>query len=113
MRRAEKLIDLRIDKAYRVACSGVAVNIMDIPKIFAFGKQKIAEGEDDGALAASIGAYVRTIAVKLVVLAVLAMNIPAAHADQSCFQMPDGSWRCRYVPPGDGCTSSNPISGCR
>lgn len=78
--KAEKLIDARIDRAYRAACSGVAINIMDIPKVFAFGKIKIAEGEDDQALASSIGHYVRSIAVKVAVLAILLANIPTAHA---------------------------------
>jgi hypothetical protein len=43
-----------IDAAYRASCTGanctgVQINIMDIPKVFAFGRQKIAEGEDDQA----------------------------------------------------------------
>jgi hypothetical protein len=58
MRNSKKQIDLRIEKAYRAGCSGVQINIMDIPKVFNFGRIKVAEGEDDASLAASIAAYV-------------------------------------------------------
>jgi alpha-D-ribose 1-methylphosphonate 5-phosphate C-P lyase len=59
--KAEKIAERRIDMAYRASCSGIPIDIMDIGKIFAFGQLKIAEGEDDTALAVSIRAYVETI----------------------------------------------------
>jgi len=58
MRNTRKLEDLRIDKAYRASCTGIQINILDIPKIFNFGHIKIAEGVDDAELASSIHAYV-------------------------------------------------------
>jgi len=61
--KADKLIDSRIDKAYRSTCSGIEINILDISKVFAFGRVKIEQGEDDAALAASVRAYVETIRV--------------------------------------------------
>lgn len=61
--KSEKLIDSRIDKAYRMTCSGIQINMLDIPKVFAFGRIRIMEGEDDAALASSIRAYVESIRV--------------------------------------------------
>jgi hypothetical protein len=60
--RAEKLIDKRIDAAYRATCSGVAINIMDITKVFAKGRELIATGVDDAALGVGLRAFVDTIA---------------------------------------------------
>jgi hypothetical protein len=57
-KQVEKAIDLRIEKAFGASCSGVPINIMDIGKVFNFGRIKINEGEDDASLAASIRAYV-------------------------------------------------------
>ena len=59
--KAEKIAERRVDMAYRATCSGIQINILDIPKIFAYGELKVAEGLDDAALAASIRAYVETI----------------------------------------------------
>lgn len=60
--RAEKLIDKRIETAYRASCSGVAINIMDIGKVFAEGRKLIATGVDDAALGVGLRAFVDTIA---------------------------------------------------
>lgn len=57
-----KLMDQRIERAYGASCSGVTIDIMDIGKVFEYGRIKIAQGEDDAALAASIRAYVNTLA---------------------------------------------------
>jgi hypothetical protein len=59
--KAEKVAEARVDRAYRATCCGIQVNIMDIPKIFAFGRIKVDAGEDDAQLAASVRAYVETI----------------------------------------------------
>ena len=61
--KEEKLIDKRIDLAYRKTCSGIQINMLDIPKVFKFGRIKIMEGEDDAALCSSIRAYVESIRV--------------------------------------------------
>lgn len=59
--KAEKEIDRRIDVAYRTNCSGVSINIMDIPKVFAVGRKAILEGADDSALGLKIREFVDTI----------------------------------------------------
>ena len=59
--KAEKLADVRIDRAYRRTCSGVQINILDIPNVFRVGTKAIADGADDTALDAAIVAYVATI----------------------------------------------------
>jgi hypothetical protein len=58
MSNSRKQINRRIENAYRASCSGVPINIMDISKVFNFGRIKISEGVDDTSLAASIRAYV-------------------------------------------------------
>jgi hypothetical protein len=59
--KAEKIAEKRVERAYYATCSGIRINIMDIPKVFEYGELKVAEGLDDAALAASIRAYVETI----------------------------------------------------
>lgn len=59
--KAEKLADKRIERAYYDTCSGIQINIMDIGKIFAFGRLKVEAGEDDEQLKSSIRNYVETI----------------------------------------------------
>lgn len=61
--KADKIAAGRIHSAYHRTCSNIQINIMDIGKIFAFGRTKIDAGEDDAALGASIRAYVETIRV--------------------------------------------------
>jgi hypothetical protein len=61
MSKADKLVNLRIDNAYHATCCGIQINMMDIPKVFAVGRQAIAEGVDDTALQSRIRAYVETI----------------------------------------------------
>lgn len=56
-----KAIDKRVEAAYYATCSGIQVNIMDIPKVFAEGRKAVAEGLDQDALAARILAFVQTI----------------------------------------------------
>lgn len=59
--KASRLADRRIDEAYRRSCSGIAINIMDIGKVFTIGRAAIARGENDAELAATLLAFVRTI----------------------------------------------------
>jgi hypothetical protein len=60
-KKAEKLADDRIDRAYRTRCSNIPIDIMDIPKVFAEGRKAIAGGADDQALGDTIAAFVETI----------------------------------------------------
>jgi len=59
--KGDKAIDLRVERAYYATCSGIQVDVMDIGKIFAFGRLKVLAGEDDAALGASLRAYVETL----------------------------------------------------
>jgi len=57
----EAKADKIVEKAYYATCSGIQIDIMDIGKVFAFGRTKIEAGEDFPALCASVRAYVETI----------------------------------------------------
>lgn len=60
--KAEKQAEARIEKAYRATCCGIAINMMDIGKVFAEGQKLIATGVDDAALGVGLRAFVDTIA---------------------------------------------------
>ena len=55
---AEKKLDKEIDQVYRANCANIQIDILDIPKIFAVGRQARAEGRD---LKEAIVAFVGTI----------------------------------------------------
>jgi hypothetical protein len=57
----EKQIENRISAAFSQRCSGVQVDIMDLSKISAVGRNAIAEGCDDKQLGDRIEAFVQTI----------------------------------------------------
>lgn len=63
--RAEKIArnraEKRIEAAYGLACSGVQIDIMAIPRVFAEGHRLIAAGADNAALAAGLRAFVDTL----------------------------------------------------
>ncbi len=44
--KADKALDREIDKLYRENCSGIQIDIFDIPKVFAEAKKAKAEGRD-------------------------------------------------------------------
>jgi len=56
-----KKADAAVDAAYRATCSGIQVNMMDIPKIFAVGRASFHAGDDAATLAAKVRAFVETI----------------------------------------------------
>ncbi|MBO0715711.1 MAG: hypothetical protein J2P55_00040 [Rhizobiales bacterium] len=60
--KAERIADDRIGRAYYGTCSGIAINILDIPRVFAEGRRAIAQGADDAQLAAAIFGFVSSIA---------------------------------------------------
>ena len=60
-KKAKKAADDLISRAYYATCSGIQINIMDIPKVFAYGRTKLEAGEDFEALKSSVRAYVETI----------------------------------------------------
>jgi hypothetical protein len=59
--KADKLIDQRIERAYYKTCEGVQINIMDIGKVFEFGKLCVARGDTDAELGTAIRGYVDTL----------------------------------------------------
>lgn len=44
--KADKALDREIDKLYRENCANIAIDIFDIPKVFAEAKKARAEGRD-------------------------------------------------------------------
>ncbi len=44
--KADKALDREIDKLYRENCANIAIDIFDIPKVFAEAKRAKAEGRD-------------------------------------------------------------------
>lgn len=59
--KAEKLIDKRIEKAYYRTCSGIAINIMDISKVFAEGRRLIAAGKTEEELGEGLKVFAKSI----------------------------------------------------
>lgn len=55
---SEKQIDKLVEKAYYARCSGIAIDIMDIGKVFRVGRRAYDAGLD---LGDAIAAYVETI----------------------------------------------------
>ena len=58
---SKKNDEKRIERAYRATCANIAINVMDIGKVFARGHELIASGADDATLAVEIRAFVETI----------------------------------------------------
>ena len=55
----------RVERAYYKRCSGITINMMDIPKIFAAGVKVVEAGADDAMLEDAIAAIVETIRVEV------------------------------------------------
>lgn len=63
--KAEKMIDSRIEKAYRASCCNIQVKtLMDLGKVFEAGKKLISEGADDSTLASGLRQYVDLLSKK-------------------------------------------------
>jgi len=57
-KRAARQADKAVEAAYYRTCRGVQIDVMDIGKVFAAGRQALAAGQD---LDAAIVAFVATI----------------------------------------------------
>ena len=60
--RVDKAIDDRTDAAFRLMCSGIQINILDISKVFAEGRRLQAASADADVLRAGIFVFVRKLA---------------------------------------------------
>ena len=60
-KKAEKLNDERIERAFYRHCSNIQIDVMHLSKVFAVGRSAIANGADDDALGAALLAFVNTI----------------------------------------------------
>jgi hypothetical protein len=58
----QKRNDARINSAYCKHCSGIAINILDIGRVFREGERLISIGSDDAALGAGLKAFTLAIA---------------------------------------------------
>jgi hypothetical protein len=59
--KEQKAIDKRVEAAYYRTCSGIQINIMDIGKVFAVGRDALAKGVDEPGLEHVIREFVDTI----------------------------------------------------
>ena len=57
----KKQIDRKVEQAYYATCSGIQINILDIPRVFAVGRECIRDGVDDETLRATIRRFVESI----------------------------------------------------
>ena len=57
----KKQDELRIERAYGEACSGIQIDVLDITKVFEFGQQMLDRGCDDAQLRIGLRAFVETI----------------------------------------------------
>ncbi len=58
---AVKAARRRVEQVYYANCSGIQIDMMDIPKVFDVGLKAIAEGADDAVLQATIITFVESI----------------------------------------------------
>jgi hypothetical protein len=63
-KKEQKAMKTRVERAYYAGCSGIAINIMDIGKVFAFGEEYIRRmSPTDEELKDAIFLFVRGLAV--------------------------------------------------
>jgi hypothetical protein len=62
-RRKQTRVEELIERAYYASCSGIQINVMDIGKVFAFGREILAESTDYESLKSRLRAFVETIRV--------------------------------------------------
>lgn len=61
----EKAKDKMIEEAYRKSCSGIAINIMDISKVFKAGHEAINNGLRDAELENAILTVTQSLSAKV------------------------------------------------
>jgi hypothetical protein len=60
-KRQQKKIDRRVEVAYYATCSGIQINIMDIGRVFAVGREALRDGADEELLRSTIRKFVEQI----------------------------------------------------
>lgn len=61
--KADKAAHKQVEKAYYAMCSGITINLMDIPKVMQVGLDALSNGADDVELRAVMFTFVKSIEV--------------------------------------------------
>lgn len=60
-KKQQKINDKRVERAFYATCSGIPINILDIPRVFKAGNNAIKDGVDDETLRKVVRDFVESI----------------------------------------------------